>query len=59
MALDSAIRKMWIETQKRFETPVNAIGVKNRPQRSSDNGSLEERGHRPVHEADASIERYE
>ncbi len=31
MALDPAIRKVWIEIQKRFEVPVNAIGVKIDP----------------------------
>ena len=28
MALDPAIKKVWIEIQKRFDQPVNAIGVK-------------------------------
>lgn len=28
MALDPAIRKNWIEIQKRYDYPVNAIGVR-------------------------------
>lgn len=28
MTIDSAVRKNWIEIQKRFDVPVNAIGVK-------------------------------
>lgn len=28
MALDPAIKKNWIEIQKRHDVPVNAIGVK-------------------------------
>ncbi len=28
MALDTAIKKNWIEIQKKFDVPVNAIGVK-------------------------------
>ena len=31
MTLDSAVKKNWIETQKKFEYPVNAIGVKIDP----------------------------
>ena len=31
MALDPAIRKNWIEIQKRHDVPVNAIGVKIDP----------------------------
>lgn len=31
MAIDPAIRKNWIEIQKRNESPVNAIGVKINP----------------------------
>lgn len=32
MALDSAIKKNWIEVQKKHDYPVNAIGVKIDPQ---------------------------
>ncbi len=28
MALDPAVKKVWIEIQKTFDVPVNAIGVK-------------------------------
>ena len=28
MGLDNAVKKNWIEIQKRHDTPVNAIGVK-------------------------------
>lgn len=28
MALDAAIKKNWIEIQKRYDYPVNAIGIK-------------------------------
>ena len=28
MALDPAVKKNWIEIQKKFDVPVNAIGVK-------------------------------
>ena len=28
MALDPAVKKNWIEIQKKFDFPVNAIGVK-------------------------------
>ena len=28
MGLDPAIKKNWIEIQKRYDVPVNAIGVK-------------------------------
>ena len=28
MAIDPAVRKNWIEIQKKHEIPVNAIGVK-------------------------------
>lgn len=28
MALDPAIRKTWEEVQKKYDTPVNAIGMK-------------------------------
>lgn len=31
MALDSIIKKNWIEIQKRNSVPVNAIGVKINP----------------------------
>jgi len=31
MALDPAIKKNWIEIQKKFDFPVNAIGVKIKP----------------------------
>ena len=31
MAIDSAIKKNWIEIQKRHDAPVNAIGVKIDP----------------------------
>ena len=31
MAIDSAIKKNWIEIQKRHATPVNAIGIKIDP----------------------------
>jgi len=31
MVLDPAVKKNWIETQKKFEHPVNAIGVKIDP----------------------------
>jgi hypothetical protein len=31
MALDERIRKAWIELQKRYDVPVNAIGVKIDP----------------------------
>ena len=31
MTIDSAIKKNWIEIQKRHATPVNAIGVKIDP----------------------------
>jgi hypothetical protein len=31
MALDAKIKKTWIETQKRHDVPVNAIGVKIDP----------------------------
>jgi hypothetical protein len=31
MALDSAVKKNWIEVQKRHSFPVNAIGVKIDP----------------------------
>jgi hypothetical protein len=31
MALDSAVKKNWIETQKKYDYPVNAIGVKIDP----------------------------
>jgi hypothetical protein len=31
MVLDPAVKKNWIETQKKFEYPVNAIGVKIDP----------------------------
>lgn len=32
MALDSAVKKTWIEIQKTKEVPVNAIGVPIPPQ---------------------------
>jgi hypothetical protein len=28
MAIDSAVKKNWIEIQKKYDVPVNAIGVK-------------------------------
>jgi hypothetical protein len=28
MAIDPAVKKNWIELQKKFDVPVNAIGVK-------------------------------
>lgn len=28
MALDPAVKKNWVEIQKKFDFPVNAIGVK-------------------------------
>ena len=28
MALDHAVKKNWVEIQKKFDVPVNAIGVK-------------------------------
>lgn len=31
MALDSAVKKTWIEVQKRHNYPVNAVGVKIDP----------------------------
>lgn len=31
MAIDEAIKKNWIEIQKRYDFPVNAIGVKISP----------------------------
>ena len=31
MALSSAVKKQWIETQKKHSIPVNAIGVKIDP----------------------------
>ena len=31
MGLDNAIKKNWIEIQKRHDVPVNAIGVKIDP----------------------------
>jgi hypothetical protein len=31
MALDPTIRKNWIEIQKKYDAPVNAIGVKIDP----------------------------
>jgi len=31
MALDSAVKKNWIEIQKKSDVPVNAIGVKIDP----------------------------
>jgi hypothetical protein len=31
MALDPAIKKNWIEIQKKYSIPVNAIGVKIDP----------------------------
>jgi hypothetical protein len=31
MPVDPAVKKNWIETQKKFEYPVNAIGVKIDP----------------------------
>ncbi len=31
MALDTAVKKNWIEIQKKFDFPVNAIGVKIKP----------------------------
>jgi hypothetical protein len=31
MVLDPAVKKNWIEAQKKFEYPVNAIGVKIDP----------------------------
>ncbi|MBI5029114.1 MAG: hypothetical protein HZB51_01205 [Chloroflexi bacterium] len=31
MPLDPAIKKNWIEVQKRYDYPVNAIGVKIDP----------------------------
>ncbi|QTA86817.1 hypothetical protein [Desulfonema magnum] len=31
MALDVAVKKNWIEIQKKFNVPVNAIGVKIKP----------------------------
>ncbi|MCH9649552.1 MAG: hypothetical protein K0U98_15035 [Deltaproteobacteria bacterium] len=31
MALDPAIRKNWIEIQRRYDYPVNAIGVRIPP----------------------------
>lgn len=31
MAVDEKIRQNWIEIQKRFDHPVNAIGVKINP----------------------------
>ena len=31
MSIDDSIRKNWIEIQKKFDVPVNAIGVKIDP----------------------------
>ncbi len=31
MAVDPSIKKNWIEIQKKFDVPVNAIGVKIDP----------------------------
>lgn len=31
MAIDPAVKKNWIEVQKKFDVPVNAIGVKIDP----------------------------
>ena len=31
MAIDPAVRKNWIEIQKKHDVPVNAIGVKINP----------------------------
>jgi hypothetical protein len=31
MALDPAVKKNWVEIQKKFDFPVNAIGVKIKP----------------------------
>ena len=31
MALDSAVKKNWIEVQRKYTYPVNAIGVKIDP----------------------------
>jgi hypothetical protein len=31
MALNPAVKKNWIEIQKKFDYPVNAIGVKINP----------------------------
>jgi hypothetical protein len=31
MALDPAVKKNWVEIQKKFDVPVNAIGVKIKP----------------------------
>ncbi len=31
MALENAVKKNWIEIQKKFDIPVNAIGVKIKP----------------------------
>ena len=31
MALDPAVKKNWIEIQKKYDVPVNAIGVKINP----------------------------
>jgi len=28
MTLDAAVKKNWIEIQKKFDVPINAIGVK-------------------------------
>ena len=31
MGIDDSVRKNWIEIQKKFDVPVNAIGVKIDP----------------------------
>jgi hypothetical protein len=31
MAIDPAVKKNWVELQKKFDVPVNAIGVKINP----------------------------
>jgi hypothetical protein len=31
MAIDPAVKRNWIELQKKFDVPVNAIGVKIDP----------------------------
>ena len=31
MALDPAVKKNWVEIQKKYDVPVNAIGVRINP----------------------------